>query len=102
MTEDQDRPLGPSAAVVFGLTLLLGGIGHLCDIQSPLVRPLLPVFGLFFLAAFIMLLLICLQRLFAGKATNWVSGLMIGLYPVVFAAALSLAYYVFRYLGWIG
>ena len=65
-------------AAMIGAIAALGGLGYLCDAHSPIVAPFLPIFGLFFLGAFLALGGICVVKLVSRmRATELLAALAV-------------------------
>lgn len=69
--------------------LALGAAGYLCDAHSPLILPLLPLFGLFFAGTGVALLGICVLQAARYRQDGWLAGVMFGLFPVIAVVVLT-------------
>ncbi|MCU0878341.1 MAG: hypothetical protein MUF06_11205 [Pirellulaceae bacterium] len=61
-SDDHTTAIGPRDGAILMLVPALGAAGYLCDAHSPLVQPLLPLFGMFFAGAGAALLGVCVYR----------------------------------------
>lgn len=84
-----DERLGLHDLPLIAGVLLLGFFGYLCDTRSPLIRPVLPIFGLFWVLAFLALFLGCIFQAVTEKRPGWIIGLFFGLFPLFFFLALK-------------
>ena len=81
----------PDLLIIAGV-LVLGLIGYLCDVQSPLVFRfrLLSLIGLFWVAAFLALFLGCIYQAGFHRRKGWTAGLVFGLMQLLFWIAFRL------------
>jgi hypothetical protein len=92
---DESKSFGLHDGAMCLFVLALGAAGYLCDAHSPLVQPLLPLFGLFFAGAGAALLGICVLQAARHQGSGWLAGVTFGLFPVVAIVMLTLGAFLF-------